>query len=752
MKVSLRRLSRRSAVTAGAAAVALAASGTLVAVAVTPPPAHNNGTVGLKRVGPIDETNGFPLWYQDTTGKRLELCTDPGDPNCIVGVPQTPGDPIVFPTNFPDEAFYSNAGAALATNGGTGKAKLVTGVEAAFASGSPAAGQQITFGRIRVVAGGLIPGEFYKVTNPYGVDTFKAADASPRGIFNTEDVGNLSPDGVFDQTVGAKAAPFLSWPAGSGAPAGYLGDPAVDHVVTGSPNGTNFFRMEGPVGSFTGSPDLCADPKLGADPTDTTDCIETSLFQVAGKIATHGGVQVTKAYYQDSGPTGHMMDLFAFSAPGQNLVVSGTGVSDTKMREDAAGNGKYYARVFADGAPPKDLKVTNTTDAPDSVDHVELAQFGDKVHVDSAIYNNDNQTLTVTAESGDSTAALSVDGFTGGAPSLGSTGATTWTFSSLPVPPDDVTVTSDKGGVGTGDVVITGADNPAADVVATIVPDTTAVQVNQPITVDGNSSSGTITSSSFSITPLLGAPATGATLTGTGLSRTFTANTAGSYQVSLTVNGAGTGNTSTDKVTIVASDANATPVADAGPDQVGVVPTSVVTLDGTASKFASTFSWAQSGTDAVQLGAALKNPGTANPTFVVPASSKPLIFNFTLTIKDVNGTTKTDTVQVTSDPGAVTVDSATYKRGSTEWRGRGAAQNCPANNVISVYWNKPAVGTTPASTVLVGTTSPTLALGVCSYDFRLKNAPTPLRPTAAGTVTVRSTFGGEALDQAFQLL
>jgi hypothetical protein len=747
MKVSLRRLSRRSAVTAGAAAVALAASGTLVAVAVTPPPAHNGGTVGLKRLGPIDETNGFPLWYQDTTGKRLELCLDPGDANCIVGAVQTPGAPVVFPTNFPDEAFYSNAGAALATNGSGGKAKLVTGIEAAFASGGPVAGQQITFGRIRVVAGGLVPGADYTVTNPYGTNVFTAEDASPRGIFDTQDIGSLSPDGVFDQTLGAQAAPFLSWPTGSGAPAGYLGDPAVNHVVTGSPNGTNFFRMEGPVGSFTGSPDLCADATLGASKTDTTDCIETNLFAVAGKIATHGGVQVTKAYYQESGATGHMMDLFALSAPGQNLVVSGTGVSDTKMREDAAGNGRYYARVFADGAPPKDLKVTNTTDAPDSVDHVELAQFGDKVHVDSAVYNNDNQTLTVTAESGDSTAALTVDGLSGGAPSLGANGATTWSFANLPVPPDDVTVTSNKGGVGTGDVVITGADNPAADVVATLVADMNAVQVGQTITLDGTTSAGTITGSSFSMTP-----ATGATLTGTGLSRTFKATTAGSYTVSLTVTGNGAGNTSTDKTTIVASDPTAPPVANAGPDQVGVVPTSVVTLDGTASKFASTYSWAQKSTDAVQLGAALKGASTANPTFTVPASSTPLTFNFTLTITDINGTTANDSVQVVSDPGAVTVDSASYKRGSLEWRVRGSAKYCSANNVVSIYWNKPAVGTTPASTVLVGTTSPTLALGVCSYDFRLKNAPAALRPTAAGTVAVRSTFGGEALDQAFQLL
>ena len=75
-------------------------------------------------------------------------------------------------------------------------------------------------------------------------------------------------------------------------------------------------------------------------------------------------MEVTKAYYSNSG-TGHMMDLFAFSEPGQNLVVSGSGIPQTKMREDAT-TGKYYARVYADGAPPTDLAVTNKTDAPNT--------------------------------------------------------------------------------------------------------------------------------------------------------------------------------------------------------------------------------------------------------------------------------------------------------------------------------------------------------------------------------------------------
>ena len=189
--------------------------------------------------------------------------------------------------------------------------------------------------------------------------------------------------------------------------------------------------------------------------------------------------------------------------------------------------------------------------------------------------------------------------------------------------------------------------------------------------------------------------------------------------------------------------ANATPVAEAGSEQLGVVPTGTVTLDGTASKFASAYSWAQASTDATKV--TLRNPTTANPTFVVPASAQPLTFNFTLTITDVNGTASTDTVKVVTDPGSVTVDSASYKRGNLEWRVRGTAKFCAAGNVMSVYWNS------GASPVLLGTATPTLALGVCDYDFRLKNVPTALRPTAAGTVTVKSAYGAESGAVAFLL-
>src|SRR6478735_1392515 len=116
-----RRKRHSAKVMAGLAGALLVGSPAILVGAATPPPAHINHTVGLKTVGPIDESNGFPLWYKDTTGQRLELCLDQS-PNCIMGDLPQPGEAMSFPGNFPDEAFWSMADSALATNGTGGKA------------------------------------------------------------------------------------------------------------------------------------------------------------------------------------------------------------------------------------------------------------------------------------------------------------------------------------------------------------------------------------------------------------------------------------------------------------------------------------------------------------------------------------------------------------------------------------------------------------------------------------------------------
>ena len=90
---------------------------------------------GLTSVGPVSATDGFPVWYKDKTGLRLENCISQADPLCpAFGALPDPTAPISFPDNYPDEGFYSLANANLNT-GNNGKALLVLALEQAFRNG-----------------------------------------------------------------------------------------------------------------------------------------------------------------------------------------------------------------------------------------------------------------------------------------------------------------------------------------------------------------------------------------------------------------------------------------------------------------------------------------------------------------------------------------------------------------------------------------------------------------------------------------
>lgn len=113
----------------------------------------------LSAMGPINAADGFPLWYQDSTGLALEQClgvnpdgTGPVDPNCVVF--NAAGGPIVgdisFPTNFPPEAFYAVADAIAKLGPNGTKATFRAALEGSFsnANADPVAGDQIIFLRI----------------------------------------------------------------------------------------------------------------------------------------------------------------------------------------------------------------------------------------------------------------------------------------------------------------------------------------------------------------------------------------------------------------------------------------------------------------------------------------------------------------------------------------------------------------------------------------------------------------------------
>lgn len=228
------------------------------------------GAMLKSTLGPVDPNTGYPTWYEDTTGLRLALCID-NNGLCLSSPPDPTQPASVATGNFPDEAFWWAAEAEMATNRG-GRARLTLATEAAFANDEVVPGEQITFNRIRIRVDNLVAGATYKVTHPYGVDTFVATGSGSRGINSTQDIGCCSGSANnpcnFVELADSRIGPWLKWdPAiAPAAPAGYIGDPNIPHRVVGSPYNTNFFRIEGPN---VGGPGI--------------NRIETNLFSVAGK-------------------------------------------------------------------------------------------------------------------------------------------------------------------------------------------------------------------------------------------------------------------------------------------------------------------------------------------------------------------------------------------------------------------------------------------------------------------------------------
>src|SRR3954447_3080143 len=340
-----RRLISRAPLTAGIAA-GLVVTLAISAGATPIQPAGPRGG-SLVQVGPIAE-HGFPAWYRDSDNVRLEPCVTLDDPLCAV-TPDTlpnPDAPVSYPANFPDEFFYQLAGASVPlTTGAT--ATIGMDLEGAWATGAVVEGDQMVFGRVRIRFDAPA-GEKYRIVHPYGIDEIVADDK--RGVNMTEDIG-ITP-GAFGGALKSRIGPFLKWdPAvAPAAPAGYTGNPGVDHRVVGSPYGTNFVRVEriddaGNVLAVLGS---------------------TDLFSVQGRYATNSGVDVNQATYT-VGPNGTgVVEVYATSEPGQSIQVTGNptlGFHTTPLRGQ---NRRYYARIPVTGWVPAGtgIEVVNAGDKP----------------------------------------------------------------------------------------------------------------------------------------------------------------------------------------------------------------------------------------------------------------------------------------------------------------------------------------------------------------------------------------------------
>ncbi|WP_091182153.1 hypothetical protein [Microlunatus flavus] len=410
------RRSRRARRLTGAAATVLLVVGVATtSEAVTRVTVTNPG--GLTAVGPVNTDHGFPAWYGDSAGTRVEPCLDGDDPLCgfLPGDIPDPDVPVAFPDNFPGEFFYQLVDSSLTLPGG-GSATLTLGLEAAFANDDPIAGDQLTFARTRIVVKGAQRSTTVTFKHPFGEATVDT-DATGAGRL----VQDISPAvGNFSTALKSNFGPFLRWdPAvAPAAPAGYLGDPAQTHTVVGGRNGVNQF---------------------GAFATDGSRIASTDQFSVSGKLATNTGVTADLAQVH-----GGFLDVFATST-GAQLEVAGVDgqYARTPMTNDA-GSSRHYARIaLAAGAKPASVTVRNIADKPVSTSVVKLAD----VTVTRADY--DGTTLTVAADGDDASYPLTVVG-------IGSLPSKAPVEFGVTAPPATVSVRSSTGSPVTFPVTVTG--------------------------------------------------------------------------------------------------------------------------------------------------------------------------------------------------------------------------------------------------------------------------------------------------------
>ena len=396
---------------------------------------------GLAAVGPDDPGNGFPQFYQDKAGQALEPCLDvlTSDPCGILAALPNFLLPVVFPTNFPSEWFYWMTAGRIQPVGGnrTFRADLTLSLEGAFGSptGALVPGDQITFARFRFrVTGGLVPGATYTLTYPFGVKTFVASATGTINFTEDQGCGLVPPACNFASVLTTtNAGPFLTWDATAPAPpAGYIGTPAVNHTITGSPFGTNFMRIVG--------------PNVGGSGVNT---VQTNVFAVTGKV--FNGVLATPLTIDRTSfartAAGSEVDLFVHSGGNATITASAAGVPTTTLSGDPIA-GRFDAAVnLAPGAPlPAFIRYTATS--PGSDPTVRDSPLVDEVTITAATYSQSSHLLTVNAVSSDQL----------GAPTLTASGNPLEPLGTLmggvlvkplPAPPFQVTVTSSAGGTRT---------------------------------------------------------------------------------------------------------------------------------------------------------------------------------------------------------------------------------------------------------------------------------------------------------------
>lgn len=415
--------------------------------------------------GPYQPAIGsFAGWYQDTHGRTLDLCLSkavssrvpsaPGAPTYMCNLLPAPGifddtQPLVFPTNFPDEAFWFTADGAIVDAARGIDLTYVSAVEAAFSGGEPVEGDQISFARIRIRVDVPTAGT-YVITHPYGVDVFNVDTPGRRAINMTRDIGIGSPK-TYDGALKGDVGPFLRSVNGpytetnpvTGSAEQFIGDPNLSEAVTGSPFNTNFIRIEGPNG------------------IDLT----TTAFAVSGKLSTV--VRPTPMITQrstysrkagDSAPVAQQ-DVFVLAPPPPGTVAL-TSNNPVLNLTELNGTGSWYAQSSTNPSLPTTLQLTadNHVAIPSSTPTTLSMPLSDLVVIQRAEYSLNSGQLTIEASTSDETSPPVLTATSGSGAAIGALsgdGALKILATGIsPIPPAKVRVTSSNGGTDTEEVVI----------------------------------------------------------------------------------------------------------------------------------------------------------------------------------------------------------------------------------------------------------------------------------------------------------
>ena len=537
--------------------------------------------------GPYTAATGFfPQWYEDTNNLRLDLClsnaASANGPLCTL-LPNPgvfdPLQPIVFPVNFPDEAFYFTADANVV---GQGIDLLyISAIEAAFAGadGLPVPGDQITFSRIRIRADFDVtvptPG-VYRITHPFGVKEFSVAAPGRRVINDTVDIG-IGALGDFTGALGGQVGPFLVAAAAAGGAAlpfieavnpetgqteQFIGDPNVPQFVTGGQNGVNEVRVERIA-------------NLGGNPTGDID-VATDQFFLSGRVFVPGvtqtptNVAVDRASYSRTVDPVTLavttrIDGFASSTATAGVcfretldLVGGTDPCQITMTGDGAG--QFFGQ---DGNAPRVPPFIVVTATDTGTGPTTVAQgLGDVVKVSRAEYQKNTGLLIVNATSSDEAAPpkLTAVGFDGATftPVPGTIAEQRLQVALPAEPPAFITVVSSGGGRDTEPVTVVAVG--AANTPPVAVDDTATTAEETAVVIDVLVNDTDADGDTLAVTGVSGA--TGGTASTDGATVTFTPalnfNGTGGFNYAISD---GNGGTASASVTVTVTPVNDAPVA-----------------------------------------------------------------------------------------------------------------------------------------------------------------------------------------------